>query len=288
MANPSQTIIGPIFLGYTIALLVSGASYGQMWFYFQTYKCDPLRMKLFILLLFLLTTTESILILLYLYKVLVDHYGEVEFLENRDKVFISVPSIAGFLSSSVQLYLARRLYLLTKRRILPAFIVLFTLGNLACSVIFTVEAKFNPSFFALHSRVFETNAIVWNATACIADALITIGLVWHLKQFDCASPSTKRVSHRIIRVTVQSGLLTTIWAVTHLILYLTNTPMHMAIGISLSKIYVLTMMTSLNDRAALATSLQDTDHHETKLDFKAPSLVACSTCSSVRSEDFIE
>ncbi|EPS94447.1 hypothetical protein FOMPIDRAFT_1134358 [Fomitopsis schrenkii] len=113
----------------------------------------------------------------------------------------------------------------------------------------------------------------WLITGVAADVLIAVSLVWHLvgrKQYPplYAQTNASRASqhrrksgfsdtdslvNRIILLTVQTGVLTTTWAITDLALCLgltTDSLSHEFFNFSLAKWYTIFLMSSLNNRGS--------------------------------------
>ncbi|EEB95343.1 hypothetical protein MPER_05698, partial [Moniliophthora perniciosa FA553] len=111
--------------------------------------------------------------------------------------------------------------------------------------------------------------LVWLVGQCVADVAITLILVEYLWVvvffflFSLANPicrrkhktgfhSSDQLVDRIIRMTVQTGLTTSLCAVADLILYLVNpTGLHLIFNFPLAKLYTVSLMSSLNSRAAV-------------------------------------
>ncbi|EIN11098.1 hypothetical protein PUNSTDRAFT_133149 [Punctularia strigosozonata HHB-11173 SS5] len=92
--------------------------------------------------------------------------------------------------------------------------------------------------------------IVWLITAAVCDTAITISLSLYLRRHKTGFATTDRLVDRIIRTTVQNGLITAVWAITDLVVYLsTPTGLHLAFNFPLGKLYSCTLMSTLNSRA---------------------------------------
>jgi len=98
---------------------------------------------------------------------------------------------------------------------------------------------------------FEVIVIIWLAFAALADVAIATILVLYLKRHRTGFTQTDHVINRIIRLTVQTGLVTTVFTVTDLILFVSlPTGLHLIFNLALSKLYSNSLMSSLNSRAA--------------------------------------
>ncbi|KAJ7220708.1 hypothetical protein GGX14DRAFT_313825, partial [Mycena pura] len=112
--------------------------------------------------------------------------------------------------------------------------------------------------------------IAWMMTTIIVDATITTILVGYLvcffdifmkifsnlallaaqRRHKTGMQDTDQLIDRIVRLTIQTGLLTSIWALIDLILFLTRVPLppHLIFQIPMVKMYTNSLMSSLNSR----------------------------------------
>lgn len=109
---------------------------------------------------------------------------------------------------------------------------------------------------------FKVVVIVWLAAECVSDILISGILVWQLKRRKTGFQSTDELVDRIIRLTVQTGLITSICATIDLALFLSDpTGTHLIFNFPLSKLYTNTMMSTLNSRRGWDFSDQESTSH---------------------------
>ncbi|KAI6166483.1 hypothetical protein EDD17DRAFT_63943 [Pisolithus thermaeus] len=91
----------------------------------------------------------------------------------------------------------------------------------------------------------------WLVGAVLADMIIAASLVWHLKKHKQFYPALTSTINRILRTTIQTGVLTTIIAILDLACYLTiSSAIHLIFSMTLSKLYTNCMLSTLNARGA--------------------------------------
>ncbi|OBZ68710.1 hypothetical protein A0H81_11139 [Grifola frondosa] len=113
-----------------------------------------------------------------------------------------------------------------------------------------------PEF--VHFRNFEVIVIIWLACSAVADSVITIALVWHLRRHKTGFSVTDDVVNRIIRLTVHTGLVTALCATIDLVLFLAMPAgLHLIFNLPLSKLYTNSLMSTLNSRAILKYGASD-------------------------------
>ncbi|KIM55390.1 hypothetical protein SCLCIDRAFT_30436 [Scleroderma citrinum Foug A] len=245
--NPAEIAHGPFLIGVAINILLYGIMVTQMYLYYSTYKSDHLWVKLFVAFLFLADTVNTLFDFVYIYQSLVNHF-----------VFATDPVMTGIISGSVQLFFAWRIYVLTKNWLVVLAVVLLSVAGFLGSVGATIGVRIVPVF--VQFQKFEVIVIIWLAGEACADVIITTALVLHLRNQKSGFPPTDDVIDRVIRLTMQTGLLTSLWATTDLVLYLTLTSgLHLLFNVPLAKLYTNSLMSSLNARGGWNRILSSAD-----------------------------
>jgi len=116
-------------------------------------------------------------------------------------------------------------------------------------------------------------ALLWLLTSCVADLLITVTLVRSLSQRKTGFVVTDTVVDKIIRLTVQTGMITAVSAIGDVVSFLAlpHTAINFLWDITLAKLYANCLMSTLNARATLMSSSQVTPVHRNALDPSMPS-----------------
>lgn len=219
MASLAQDIQGPFLIGLTMNIFLYGVTTTQAYLYFTKYKRDRLWLRALIVILYLAETLNCIISIYYIYDVLITHFGVEANLLTGSWVYTVDAALTGTIGGAVQHFFAWRVHVLTKNVFVVAAIVLCSLASLAASFSAVVSMVGNPSLSLLENRGIEVT--VWLAGGVIADMIIAISLVWYLGRHKHLYPALTSTINRILWMTVQSGVLTTIVAITDLACYLT-------------------------------------------------------------------
>ncbi|PBK66346.1 hypothetical protein ARMSODRAFT_1021542 [Armillaria solidipes] len=251
MQGPAEVAHGPMFIGLMFNLLLYGIMITQVYLYFAAYKQDKLVVKLFVLLLFLCDTINTVFDFVYLYDCFVLHFSEAAYLAKATWVFSTDPAMTGIISGLVQLFFAWRIFVLTSNLCLCGIVVLLALLGTAGGIATAAESGITTQF--LQFQRFQVDAVtIWLASDCLCDIVITFLLVRHLYDRQGQKTGFKRsddLVDKIIRTTVQTGLITSLCALVDLIIYLSlPTGIHLIFNLPLSKLYTNSLMSSLNSR----------------------------------------
>lgn len=168
-------------------------------------------------------------------------------------MFASDPVLTSIIALACQTFFAWRVYRLMHSWIVPGVILLFSVVSFLSAIGTTIGVEIVQSF-ALFQK-FQVVVILWLACAAIADIIITTSLVWTLQKSRTGFSATDDVITRLIRGTIQTGMATTIFAVTDLILFCASTTtLHLVFNLPLAKLYVNSLLSTLNARALIAKS----------------------------------
>ncbi|KZT66315.1 hypothetical protein DAEQUDRAFT_473283 [Daedalea quercina L-15889] len=247
--------IGPYFgafvLGIYFNILLYGVVVSGYYHYAHHSKNDSLPLRLFILFLFVADSAQTGLSVVYVYQGLVTHFGGIDYLQTPGIVSTSGPAITGIISCSVQLFFTYRVQAISRSMWLSVLTGVLAVLSMLFSIATVVAIRW-PGLHgteSLHQNSVKALFSVWLSTGVVADILITVALVWHLRRKKSGFSDTDSLVNRIILLTVQTGVLTTTWAITDLVLYLTS-PMdtHLFFNFSLAKLYTILLVSSLNHR----------------------------------------
>ncbi|KAB5592810.1 hypothetical protein CTheo_3730 [Ceratobasidium theobromae] len=121
-------------------------------------------------------------------------------------------------------------------------------GDILAAGLATTVGAFIVVDFARFEELRVTICL-WLVSSAVADVAITGILTWYLHTHRTGFSRTDDLITRLIRVTVQTGLITTIWAVADLIIFLAvPNPLHLLFNLPLCKLYSNSLMSALNAR----------------------------------------
>ncbi|KAJ3503255.1 hypothetical protein NLJ89_g8515 [Agrocybe chaxingu] len=266
LLGPAEFAHGWMFIGFLINAFLLGLMTAQVYIYYSTYKRDRPWIKIFVAVLYVADIFNTIVIFAYLYRSLITFFGDEPNLGKSDWLFAAEPASTGVIAMMVQLFFAWRAYSLTKSVINGCAIAALAITGGVSSIVTGFEVGRSATFVEFDA--FRHTVILWLVASVVCDILITLTLVTFLEEkLFWVHPTL--VSHRfleqqkhktgfqrsdlmidrIIRVVVQTGLLTMIVATVDLIVYLVDpSGTHLMINYPLAKLYSNSLMSSLNSR----------------------------------------
>ncbi|EKM82089.1 hypothetical protein AGABI1DRAFT_105441 [Agaricus bisporus var. burnettii JB137-S8] len=247
MAGPAEVAHGSILIGTVINILLFGIMIAQVYIYYTSYRRDTLFLKLYVLALFLVDTINTVFNIVYIYVCLILHFGDGDYLTVTNWQFATGPALTGVISLMVQLFFAWRIHMLTRNWFLVSIVSILSLASAICAFLTTYEVTIVPQF--VRFQEFKGIPTGWLASAVAADITITTILVWHLRRRKTGFKKSDLIVDRIIRMTVQTGLATSVIAAVDLALYLGSpSGIHLLFNFTLCKFYSNSLMSSLNSR----------------------------------------
>ncbi|TFK69372.1 hypothetical protein BDN72DRAFT_616836 [Pluteus cervinus] len=207
-----QLLFGPMLIGVFMNMILYGVLIMQTLTYYQTYKHDAPWIRYLVLYLFLIETLNTGIDISIMYQPLILEYGLPKATTFFPTMFPFQPISVVAVSTPIQLFFAWRIWLLTRSPWVPILIALFAVTSLAGGI-WTATMVAILQLFSKKPQL-HVPALVWFLAACAADVLITINLVLTLTKKKTGFVATDDAISKIIRMTVQTGMLTYVSRVT--------------------------------------------------------------------------
>ncbi|EDR06369.1 uncharacterized protein LACBIDRAFT_299921 [Laccaria bicolor S238N-H82] len=274
MAPNVTLIFGPMLIGVFFNMILYGILIVQTYHYYLSYKGDVHWIRCLVsevLYLFVIETVNTGCDMAMMYQTLINNFGKADTtkffptLLAAEPITIVRPSRVGrtmgitiqlqvVISTPIQLFFAYRIRLLSKSNLLGGIIAFFatvSLGGGAWSTVRIVKTK----VFA-HKPELHLPALVWLLSAVVSDVMITVVLVITLNKRRTGFIATDDAIAKIIRMTVQTGLLTSLFAIGDVIFFMTlpHTAVNFVWDLALTKLYSNCLLSTLNTRAELKES----------------------------------
>ncbi|KAJ8594688.1 hypothetical protein M405DRAFT_808626 [Rhizopogon salebrosus TDB-379] len=242
--TPAGISFGPLLVGFALNTILYGGLVTSALIYFSSFKSDGRWIRLLVVTLLILETTNVILEFVYLNDTLVIHFGDQSVLSRANWVFSLLPGITGIVTTLVQLFFAWRIRVLTSRVWLFGIIAVLASAAFFCGIGTTIAINMVPIFTQFHR--FEVVFVIGLASSVVDNLLITGLLVHSLRRHKTGFMDTDDIIKKIIRVTLQTGLLTAIWTLIDLAVYIALTDgLHLVFNQSLAKFYTISFMSTL-------------------------------------------
>ncbi|KAJ7243160.1 hypothetical protein B0H12DRAFT_1325863 [Mycena haematopus] len=164
-----------------------------------------------------------------------------------------------------QMFFAWRIFIIARSLYVPAVIAVVTIFQLGAGIWTGVEIIRANEF----SRIRRLTTEAWLSATSAADLIIVASMVFYLlkaKQPELKS-KTKATLARIIKITVETGVLCALCAITILYLFVAfnGNNYHLGLCIWLSKVYSNSILAILNSRAKIGHNVVLMGHTHTTM-----------------------
>ncbi|KIJ67091.1 hypothetical protein HYDPIDRAFT_55600, partial [Hydnomerulius pinastri MD-312] len=253
----------PKALGYLLNFGFLGILVLQTFIYATRFRRDPRWLRLAVFSTFFLEMFNSSLVM---YSVLVGAQmrclsclvtGERDYILDGLSVsetfstwaFQALCVLTGLSSSVVQAFFAWRIWILGQSIFIPLAIIVVSLAQ--CILLMTggILASSNST----HAIVFMIPKI-WLVISAVCDILITartLHLLFRSQGGSDFSTSTQTLVHKLIKLTIETGLVTVVATILEFILARTVGIAHHAVFYFLSKLYANCLLATLNARLVI-------------------------------------
>ncbi|CAK5272987.1 unnamed protein product [Mycena citricolor] len=247
-------LTGPMVLGYMWTYFLYGVLVVQVYIYSESFPNDRKLMKVVVYSMFFLETIFTIFSTIAAWQMFGDGWGDPNTLLFLPWSFIPLPELNGILASMAQGFYVWRIWTLTKSIWVPIVISMVSLMQMAASFYFGIAVTLgNLSTLKLLQSTSEVT--IWLVGSGVCDILITIALVTILARRKGGSQfaRTSGALNKLIRFSVETGLITTTGAVVDLILWLSmpHFNWHFIFFLTIGRLYSNVLVATLNARPVL-------------------------------------
>ncbi|KAI0297583.1 hypothetical protein B0F90DRAFT_1633991, partial [Multifurca ochricompacta] len=241
-------------LGNLAGWLLFGVLTMQLYVYYLAFRKDRIWINCLVYGLYILDIIQTVFCTDIVWSVVCSGWGKPRALRHPNWGFWGAPIISGIISSTVQIFFAWRVWALGNNGVM-AFQVA-TSSSLKRVHEINVLIYVSAPFFTSVRSPFSTGNQIWLTGSVVTDVLIASSMVYLLiaaKKKTTWSRSTNRKITKLIRNTVETGVVPAVAASMDLLLYVryNHSYLHAAFTIVLSKIYNNALMASLNSRAGV-------------------------------------
>ncbi|KDQ52831.1 hypothetical protein JAAARDRAFT_39812 [Jaapia argillacea MUCL 33604] len=260
--------VGPNLFGTILNVFLHGVMWMQCVLYFTTFKSDKAGIRALVWFQIIAGTMNTGLIVDGLYTYTITNFGDLAADQQQNWTVVAVPAMTALIGAVVQIFFARRVYILTSMQRLVAVIGVGIVLQFPAGISIGVLCGLDPNFtdWGRWQIRFPTIAVL--VLAAVVDFSITASLTWSLYRSKTGFSGTDDIVTKLIRLTIQTGLLVAIFSVIDLILFLSSPwPFHELPGFMLNKLSGIALLLTLNSRHEIRQNFGDQRQQPTK-DFR--------------------
>ncbi|KAL5519810.1 hypothetical protein ACEPAG_1470 [Sanghuangporus baumii] len=254
-----NTTFGAALMGLIVGSVLYGVTCMQTYLYYRAYSKDPIGLKLLVFVLWILDSTHMILSTVTIYWYLVLNFGNFENLDVGYWAMDIQTDFNGLIGLMVELFFAWRVWKVSNSIWLITIITVLAFLHFSLGIYFTVEG-FRLGRFSEYSKLTWVTCVgLGSAAAC--DMTIAISLVFYLLRSRTGFKQSDSIISTLVMYAINTGLFTGVCAAASTICFafMPTNFVWLAFFWCLGKLYVNSLLASLNSRQALRKIAENRD-----------------------------
>ncbi|KAJ4478444.1 hypothetical protein J3R30DRAFT_3429337 [Lentinula aciculospora] len=247
-----MSTFGAVLVGSFLSSILWGVSTFQVFLYFMTYyDSDSWKIKVLVAFLWACDTANEVLITKANFRVPILNWGDVAGINNQQLELMDHTVTEALVIILVQGWFIRRIYLFNKRRWMMSVLMLVLSSWLMIGTIVYLVFGYGRFISTLSTQKEVALNMTLRAAAVVVDVAISINMIYLLRiQHATLFKSSQRMVNRILLLSVNSSLVTAIFATATLILLATQPDnLYYCIPeLSLCTVYFSSLLANLNAR----------------------------------------
>ncbi|KAJ7290261.1 hypothetical protein C8J57DRAFT_1114292 [Mycena rebaudengoi] len=251
-------MVVPLFVGTILNFMLFGALFVQVYLYFIAFPADRRFTKILVVFVFTMEILQTMTDVRNTGELFGTRWGDREVMDRVGWAWFSVPVVGSIIAAVGQNFFAYRIYILSSKIWIPGIIAILTIVQMGAGIWSGVQIYNAQKFSRLNMHMKTTT--VWLAASAVCDLIVVAATVLSLAKE--RNPEFRRQTNatvsRIIRLTVETGVVCAMFALLDLALFAKfENNYHLAVCMPLSKIYSNSIMVILNSRAYIQSSKPD-------------------------------
>ncbi|KAK7689084.1 hypothetical protein QCA50_007775 [Cerrena zonata] len=275
MSGSDHTFLGGLFIGVFIAFILYGIFIVQVYIYSLHCKEDTKWLKCLVSVVMILETLHTALMFDQMYHYAVTGFGRPDIIEKIDWTVAGIVVTENIAVALVQGFYVYRVWLLSNNsrawvvgmvslQNIPALLPLL-IGILVFSVFTSTRSVCVTTHTWAEYQTRTENKVgvnLANITSVVADTAVAVAMVYHLSRSERYFKRTDSVLRWLIAYSVNTGVLTMLFALATIITYayVKDNLIYAGLVVVSGKICANSMLGALNARHVLRDRLNDTTY----------------------------
>ncbi|KAK0468773.1 hypothetical protein IW261DRAFT_1372803 [Armillaria novae-zelandiae] len=247
---PIETLSGPLIIAYLLHWGLFGTLSVQLYLYYLAFPKDRKFIKYLVYGIYIIEFVETILFTHDAFAKFGYGFGDIEALIRMDFNWLAVPIMSGVIAFVGQVFYAYRIFILSKSRIVPVFIICVSLTSSVAAIITGAYCFPEENVTEINDQKMTVAVGIWCGASALCDIIISVCMTYYLMRSNPSFQHTRIMVSNIIRLTIETGTLTAVVVLLTLILFFVF-PQQTFYGtacIIIPKLYANTILMVLNSR----------------------------------------
>ncbi|KAK0451654.1 hypothetical protein EV421DRAFT_1694778, partial [Armillaria borealis] len=234
----------------------------QLYLYYLAFPDDRRFTKYLVYGVYVIEFVQTMLIAHDAFAMYGYGFGDIDALARMNYKWLTVPIMSAIVACVGQVFYAYRIFILSKSRIIPIFVICVSLTSSVAAVILGIYTFQAGNVIDKDSRRTQT-AGIWCGASALCDILIAICMTYYASSFFSLSPifidlmrsttnfrRTRMLVTKIIRLTIETGSVTAVVALLTFILFIAfpHQTFYITPALLVPKLYANAIYVVLNSR----------------------------------------
>ncbi|KAK0196023.1 hypothetical protein F5146DRAFT_951768 [Armillaria mellea] len=247
---PIERVSGPLIVGYLVHWGLFGTLSVQLYLYYLAFPEDRKVTKYLVYGIYLVEFVQTMLVTHDAFTMFGYGFGDIEALTRIHFGWLTIPIMSAVAASVGHAFYAYRLDILSRSRIVPAFVICVSLTSSVAAIFTGVYSFEEGDITAFHNRRTSVAIGIWCGCSALSDIVIAICMTYYLIHCNTSFRQTQILVTKLIRLTIETGSVTAVAAFLNLVLFFVfpHQAVFMTLAIIMPKLYANTVYMVLNSR----------------------------------------
>ncbi|KAK0495039.1 hypothetical protein EDD18DRAFT_1355039 [Armillaria luteobubalina] len=209
---PIERVSGPLIVGYLLNWGLFGTLSIQLYLYYLAFPKDRRFVKSLVYGIYIIELVQTILIAHNAFALFGYGFGDLEVLAEIHVDWLVVPIMTAIVTFVGQCFYAYRIFILSKSRIIPAFVICVALVSFVVSIV-TGVWNFQADDVA---KIKDLKISISTGISCgsyaLCDVVIAICMTYYLMRSQTSFRRTQILVTKLILLIIETGSLTAVIA----------------------------------------------------------------------------
>ncbi|KAK0474412.1 hypothetical protein IW261DRAFT_1595938 [Armillaria novae-zelandiae] len=247
---PIARLSGPLIVAYLLHWGLFGTLSVQLYLYYLAFPKDRNVIKCLVHGIYIIEFVETMLFTHDAFAVFGYGFGDIEALMGMHFNWLAVPIMSGVMAFAAQAFYAYRIFVLSKSRLIPLFVLCVSLTSSVAAIITGAYAFQEDSVTKLNDRKISIAIGIAGGASALCDIIIAVCMTYYLMRSNTNFRRTRILVSNLIRLIIETGTMTAVIVVINLILFFVfpHQTFYGATSILIPKLYANATLMVLNSR----------------------------------------
>ncbi|SJL07013.1 uncharacterized protein ARMOST_10356 [Armillaria ostoyae] len=247
---PIAELAGPFIVGFLLNWGLFGTLSVQLYLYYLAFPDDRRFTKYLVYGIYVIEFLQTMLVAHDMFAMYGYGFGDIDALTKTNFNWLTVPIMSAVAACVGQVFYAYRIFVVSKSRIIPIFVICISLTSSVAAIITGVTSLQVGDLTKMNNRKTYITAGIWCGASALCDILIAICMTYYLMRRTTNFRRTRILVTKIICLTIETGSVTAVVALLTFILFIAfpHQTFHTAPSVLMPKLYANAVYMVLNSR----------------------------------------